>query len=201
MYVSLLCRKQVILLYASTGCFQHGKRSPSSCLTRSASLWFEGKRRYCTNEHKVQCCFWFDRFNSPILVKRLFYKTFHQNPPSSWVIGQWYKKLRSTGSVKRQRGSGKPSISDRHPRIAEHVQQAYQRSSTTSLRKGSSQLGVSCSFLHRVLKKTLRLKAFRVQTTQKLKGNDRAARKAFAEDALRRNKRDGNFITKILPST
>ena len=51
-YVSLWCRKQVILLYASTGCFQHGKISPSSCLTPSASPWLEGKRRHCSLEAK-----------------------------------------------------------------------------------------------------------------------------------------------------
>ena len=35
--------------------------------------------------------------------EQTFKKTLHQTPPSSWSIRQWYKKVRSTGSVEGQK--------------------------------------------------------------------------------------------------
>ena len=59
----------------------------------------------------------------PYSCKRTLQKRLHQNPPSSWTIRQCYKKVRSTGSVKRQKESERKSISDRCLTIAQQVVQ------------------------------------------------------------------------------
>ena len=58
--------------------------------------------------------------------EQTFQKTLHQRPPSSWAMRQWYKMVRSTGSVKRQKKrSERKNISDHHPIIVLQLQDAY----------------------------------------------------------------------------
>ena len=71
------------------------------------------------------------RFNAVIgsiaIALRLMYTDFpenHQRRPS-WALRQWYKKVRSTGSVKRQKESERKSISDWHPIIVQQLPGAY----------------------------------------------------------------------------
>ena len=62
---------------------------------------------------------------------KTFQKTLHQNPvpPASWAIHQWRKKVRRTGSVKRQKESEWKSILDWYLTT---VQQAVQLQVNTS---------------------------------------------------------------------
>ena len=39
-------------------------------------------------------------FSNFFFFKKAFQKTLHQNPPSSWAIRQWYKKVRNSGCQK-----------------------------------------------------------------------------------------------------
>ena len=68
--------------------------------------------------------------------KNVFQKTLHQNPPSSWAIRQWCKKVRSTGSFKRQNESERKSISDRYPTIVQQVVQEQVNTLVESLDNG-----------------------------------------------------------------
>ena len=71
----------------------------------------------------------------PILVKGLSrkLKTLHQSPRLSWVIRQCYKKVRSTGSVKRQKEREGKNISDLCPTIDQQVVQLQVNTSAEAL--------------------------------------------------------------------
>ena len=78
-------------------------------------------------------------FRSPSFTdscKKTFQKTLHQNPPASWAIRQWYKKVRSAGSVKRQKESESKNIPDRYPTIFQRVIQQQVNTLAEALDSG-----------------------------------------------------------------
>ena len=69
---------------------------------------------------------WLDRHQCPILIKRLSIKLYLKVSiiMCHTTVLQWYKKVRSTSSVKRQREGERKGISDWYLIIVE-VQEAY----------------------------------------------------------------------------
>jgi hypothetical protein len=96
-------------------------------------------RKMASPQERAQCVAWFSETKSPITVQRNSRRVFEKDPPVKKTIKAGYDKFLATESVLRQSGSGKKRTSDE---TVEHVMEAFQRSSTKSIRRASLQLNI-----------------------------------------------------------
>lgn len=98
-------------------------------------------------------------------------------------------------SVLKGHGGGRQRVSDEK---VENVRKAFIRSPRKSIRRASRELQMPRATVHKVLRKRLRLCAYKVQILQELKPEDKPRRHSFACDMLDRIDRDPNFLTNIM---
>ena len=90
--------------------------------------------------------------------------------------------------------SGRPSIDEE---TVDAVRVAFHRSPRKSIRVASNELAIPRSTVHKVLHKRLRLHAYKLQTVQALKPDDRPRRAAFAEEILQRIDDDNGYLNSV----
>jgi hypothetical protein len=61
---------------------------------------------------KAQCVLWLSEAESPDTVQRKFRAQYGNNPPDVKLIKSWKTKFLETGSVHKDKSSGRPSVSD-----------------------------------------------------------------------------------------
>ena len=93
-----------------------------------------------------------------------------------------------------QGGVGRPRTSEEN---IERVRQAFQRSPMKSIRTTTWHLDLPRATVHKVLHKTLRLFAYKVQMLQALQPNDMSRRKEFAVNMLEQISEDEAFLKRV----
>lgn len=149
-----------------------------------------------TTQHKVQCVLWYAGLKSFVSVKRRFRVTYQGiNPPDDKAIRRWFYQFRDTGSVLKGHSPGRPKTSDEK---VEEIRQSCIRSPKKSIVRRSLQLNIPKSTLHDVIRKRLRLHAYKIQLRHEIKTADRPKRTAFASFMLNEIDDNPNFLKRVL---
>lgn len=149
-----------------------------------------------TTQHKVQCVLWYAELKSFVSVKRRFRVTYQGiNPPDDKAIRRWFYQFRDTGSVLKGHSPGRPKTSDEK---VEEIRQSCIRSPKKSIVRRSLQLNIPKSTLHDVIRKRLRLHAYKIQLRHEIKTADRPKRTAFASFMLNEIDDNPNFLKRVL---
>ena len=146
-------------------------------------------------EEKARVVVWFSEFKSIVRMQREFRRVYQKAAPDAKRIKAWHNKFLETGSVLKGHGGGRQRVSDEK---VENVRKAFIRSPRKSIRRASRELQMPRATVHKVLRKRLRLYAYKVQILQELKPEDKPRRHSFACDMLDRIDRDPNFLTNIM---
>ena len=148
-----------------------------------------------TIQQKPQCVLWYHKLKSPTAVQRKFRNEFGQDPPHTNSIKRWFKNFMETGSILDRKRLGRPSIDEE---IVDAVHVAFHRSPRKSIRVVSNELAIPRSTFHKVLRKRLRLHAYKLQIVQALKPDDHPRRAAFAEEILQRIDDDSDYLNNVV---
>ena len=128
-------------------------------------------------------------------AERRFRREYQRDPPNAKTIRVWKHNFLETGSVAKKHGGGRKSVSEDN---VQRISETFLRSPRKSIRRASQELAIPKSTVHRVVRKRLKLYAYKLQLLQALKPNDRPQRAAFATDMLERIDNDPNFLTMIM---
>ena len=115
--------------------------------------------------------------------------------PDAKSIRLWFNKLLTTGSVLKQSGGARHSVTEEK---VEEIWAGFQRSPSKSIHEASRQFDVPPTTVHRFLLKQLRLYPYKVQILQQLKPNDKLRCKEFAMEILYRIDTNPNFLDNVL---
>lgn len=149
-----------------------------------------------TAQQKAQCVLWYAEFKSIVIVQRQFRVTYPgQNSPDDKAIRRWFNQFRDTGSVLKGHSPGRPKTSDDK---VEEIRQSCIRSPKKSIVRRSLQLNVPKSTLHDVVRKRLRLRAYKIQLRHQIKPVDRPKRTDFTSFMLNEIDDNPNFIKRVL---
>ena len=97
-------------------------------------------------------------------------------------------------SVQQRKEAGRSQISEEE---TESVRVVYTRSPRKSIRQAFTQLQIPRSTIHKVLRRKLRLYAYKVHLLQALKPEDKQRRKEFAVTMLDRLDSDPGFLKRV----
>lgn len=145
-------------------------------------------------QEKAQCVIWLTESKSPVTVQRKYRTKYGKPPPPVNSIKRWLKTFMETGSVEKRKSSGRPRTSNE---TVAAIQDVFDRSPSTSVRRASRELHIPRSTLHDVLHKRLRLRAYKIQMAQQLKTCDYKHRYNFAVEMISRINDDENFLNDI----
>ena len=133
-----------------------------------------------TIEERIRIVQVYSRSLSIIAVQRDFKDHFHKRTsPSKNAIKALFNKFTETGCVTDQHRPGRTKMARNANTIA-RVSADVRLDPKTSIRKRSTQLGVSYSSVQRILTKDLKMHPYKVQLTQELKPTDNQARLDYA---------------------
>ena len=132
----------------------------------------------------VQC--YYASHRSPTAALRLFkqQRGLIQGPFSITTVTRLIAKFEETGSVADKPRSGRPSVTED---TVEEVKQVLRHQSSTSdlgstsVRAISTEVAVSKTTVHKILRNTLHLFPYKLQRLQSLEESDRPKRVEFAE--------------------
>lgn len=148
-----------------------------------------------SNKEKAKCVLLLAEFKSVISVQRAFQREYRKDPPHENNIRRWFKQFEETGSVQKQKSSGRPSVSDEK---VELIRQSAIRSPKKSIPRRSLELGIPKTTIHKVLHKRLKLHAYKIQLLQELKPDDGAKRFNFAVEMLNKIDENQSFLDDII---
>ncbi|PSN55583.1 hypothetical protein C0J52_12118, partial [Blattella germanica] len=97
---------------------------------------------------------------SVIETQRNYRRVYGSDSPAAKTIKLWFNKFFTTGSVLKQSGGVRRSLTEEN---VEEIRQGFQRSPSKFIRQASRQFNVSTTTVHRVLHKRLRLYPYKVQ--------------------------------------
>ncbi|XP_035210502.1 uncharacterized protein LOC118184885 [Stegodyphus dumicola] len=121
-------------------------------------------------------------------------RIYQKDPPSKSSILRWKKNFLETGSIADKKRSGLPCTSDFD---VERVRETFLHNPRRSVRSAARELDMPISAVYKVIKKKLRLHAYKLQVVQVLEPDDRPRTMAFATDMLRRID-DAEFLKRIM---
>lgn len=127
-------------------------------------------------------------------LKKIFAK---KDLPSEAYVRQFVNRVRETGSLLDKTTRKRPFPARSTENIAA-VEQSVRERPSTSIRHRAQELHLSRSTTHRILRKDLALKPYKVQLAQQLKPIDHPKRLRFANWAEDRLAEDGEFYRKII---
>jgi hypothetical protein len=115
--------------------------------------------------------------------------------PDTKIIKAWFDKFLAMGSVLKQYGGMRLSVSEEK---VKEICTAFQRSPSKSIHQALRELYVPRTTLHQVLHKRLHLLAHKVQIVQELKPDDKSKRLDSAIDMLHWIDMNPGFLPSIL---
>lgn len=130
-------------------------------------------------------------------ARKLRTKYGREMAPSRFVLANFFKRARETGSLNNKKTRKRESTVRTAENIAVVAEDVRDRP-TTSTRQRSQQLDISRTSLRRILHKDLGMTPYKVQLTQQLKPYDHLARFRFAKWAQERLDGDEGFGRKII---
>ncbi|KFM68849.1 hypothetical protein X975_25329, partial [Stegodyphus mimosarum] len=148
-----------------------------------------------TPQEKSQILWWFIETKSLMQTQRNCRRIYQKDPPSKSSILRWKKNFLETGSIADEKRSGRPCRSDFD---VECVRETFLRNPRRSVRSAARELDMPISTVYKVIKKKLRLHAYKVQIVPVLEPDDRPRRVAFVTDMLRRIEDDAEFLKRIM---
>jgi inhibitor of nuclear factor kappa-B kinase subunit alpha len=111
-------------------------------------------------------------------VQRKFKYSFNGNTVSRLNIYKTIRKFEETGSVKDAQKSGRPKTSRSDENVST-LQELMQDSPENSIRRTSSETGISKSSVHNIIRKDLELYPYKIQIMQSLNITDQVERLSF----------------------
>lgn len=146
-------------------------------------------------EDKAQIVVHFIRSGSTTSTRRWWRTTTGREPPSAPSIRRWYRNFHRTGNVANRHDGGRPPTSDE---LINAVREIYKREPSTSVRSAATQLGVSHTTVHNILRKALSFYPYRIQTLQALRGADHQKRLEFAQHVRSQPEGSKRYLGKIV---
>lgn len=129
-------------------------------------------------------------------VSQAWQNEFQSRPPSRSTIFRIIKKFKSKGSVEILKSSGRP-ITRTGPAPTEAVRTTLHQNPDFPAKKIADALGYSRASVNRILKKNLKMRAYRPTIVFAQKPEDKFSRVAFCQEMLRILERNPDFINKI----
>ncbi|XP_071043842.1 protein GVQW3-like [Parasteatoda tepidariorum] len=148
-----------------------------------------------TPQKKAQILWWFIETKSIVQAQRNCRRIYQKDPPSKSSILRWKKNFLETGIIADKKRSGRPCTSDFD---VERVRRTFSDNPRRSVRSAARELDMPISTVYKVIKKQLRLHAYKVQIVQGLEPDDRPRRMAFETDMVRRIEDDAEFLKLIM---
>jgi hypothetical protein len=146
-------------------------------------------------QEKAQCFLWLAETESPVTVQQMFRAQYGNNPPDVKLIKSRKTKFLETGSVHKDKSSGRPSVSEER---VEAVQAAFTWSPQKSIRRASLELQMSRSTVHKVVCKHFKLFLYKVQIVQQIKPDDLPRCEEFVNLILNHIDEDNDFFAACL---
>ncbi|PSN45712.1 hypothetical protein C0J52_19129 [Blattella germanica] len=137
-----------------------------------------------TEQQKVQCVLWFAELKSVTSFQRRIRREWNVDPPSRKSISEWDRTLRDRGSLISKTG--------KHPKknltemAVDQVRESFTRSPRRSIRQASRELQIPRSTVHKILRKRLHLRAYKLQLLHQLKPDDCRKRASFCNGMIQR---------------
>ena len=120
-------------------------------------------------------------------IRYLFREKFGRNRPvpGRMLIPRLHRKFKTEGTVHRieRKIEGGYKV-DQKRETAQQISDYFKDRPTASVRSASRALGVKKTSLHRVLRKKLNVRPYKIQSLHHLKPSDPAKRVSFAKDML-----------------
>lgn len=148
-----------------------------------------------TPQQKAQCVIWLVETNSVTTVQRNFRREYGGNVPDPKSIRKWLQQFKETGSVLKGKSPGRPTVSAEN---VERIRASCSRSPKKSLVRRSLQLGIPRSTVYDVVRKRLKLHAYKIQLVHEIKPNDKGLRLDFAVDILNRIDDSEDFLNNVI---
>jgi len=146
-----------------------------------------------TIHQKTQFVLWYAELKSVVAVLRKW-RSLHpgEKPPTDKALKRWMNQFKETGTVKKQKSTGRP----RTPEDVERIRQSCIISNKNQLQV-SVTLGIPKTTIQNVLHKGLRLHAYKIQLKQEIKPDDRPKCVEFATFMLNAIDEDETFLRRI----
>ncbi|XP_035232211.1 uncharacterized protein LOC118204000, partial [Stegodyphus dumicola] len=142
-------------------------------------------------QEKAQILWWFIETKSIMQTQRNCRRIYQKDPPSKSSILRWKKNFLETGSIANKKRSECPCTRDFD---VERVRETFLHNPRRSVRSAARELDMPISTVYMVIKKKLRLHAYKVQIVQVLEPDNRPRRM----DMLRRIEDDAEFLKRIM---
>lgn len=149
-----------------------------------------------TEQQKVQCVLWFAELKSVTSVQRRIRREWNVDPPSRKSIYEWDRTLRDRGSLISKTG--------KHPKknlaemAVDQVRESFTRSPRKSIRQASRELQIPRSTVHKILRKRLHLRAYKLQLLHQLKPDDCRKRASFCDEMIQRIDENPRYVDSLL---
>ena len=130
--------------------------------------------KMATPQEKAQSVSWFIETKSDVQTLRKYRSKYKKDPPSRSSIRRWHKNFLERESILDAVTNGRPRISGEN---IELVRQAFGRFPMKSIRTATTKLQLPPATVHKVLRKRLRLYAYKMQMLQALQPNDKSKQK------------------------
>lgn len=145
--------------------------------------------------HRAFCVrAYYQNANSIVTAQRLYrhnYRT--RRAPGESSIRRWIDMFENTGAtIQIPNRNNLRTVRDEE--TIEEVRLSIRQNPSLSVRKRSQQLQIKKSSLHVILKKDLRLKAYKIQLVQELKPTDYLNRVTFVQEMMNRFRNFNNIL-------
>ncbi|VEN59429.1 unnamed protein product [Callosobruchus maculatus] len=142
---------------------------------------------------------YFEHHRSTVETQRAFRRRFNvRNALSAMTIRNLIVRFRQQGSVADLPRAGRPRSARTEENI-EHVEVSIEDNEETSVRRRCTQLGLSRSSLHRILKH-LRMFAYKIQLVHQLRPIDFRQRTEFAIGFQQLCREENDFLNRLIMS-
>jgi hypothetical protein len=146
-------------------------------------------------QEKTTSVMWYWETKSIIQVQRRYRRDYGEKAPGRQSIKRWFKPFQETGSVLLKKGAGRPSVD---ADTVEMIHEAVHRSPSKSTSRVCRGRQVPRSTVQKILRRRLKLHAFRIRIVQALEPDDRLRREEFAVDMLVRIDQDHGFLEGVI---
>nr|CAH7715123.1 unnamed protein product [Callosobruchus chinensis]CAH7751633.1 unnamed protein product [Callosobruchus chinensis] len=142
---------------------------------------------------------YFEHQGSIVETQRAFRRRFNaRNSPTAMTIRKLITRFRPQGSVADLPRAGRPRSSGTEESI-EHVEASIEDDAESSIRRRCTQLELSRSSLHRILKH-LRMFAYKIQLVHQLRPIDFRQRTEFAIRFQQLCREENDFLNRLIMS-
>jgi hypothetical protein len=129
-------------------------------------------------QQKAQFVLWYAGLKSVVAVQHKWQRLHPgEKAPHDKDLNRWLKQFKETGSVAKQKPSGRPRTLEEN---VECIRRSCVRSPKKSIACQSLALGIPKTTIQNVLHRRLRLHAYKIQLEYEIKPDDRPKRSEYA---------------------